>query len=149
MLLDANVLVYAINADAPQHAASRTVVQAALERRLPGVLVPQVLLEFFSVITGPRRLPRALPSTTAWGDVAALRAGLPVLDVQPAALNILGELVASHQPIGRAIFDCFLVAQMRSHGIVTICTYNVQDFARLRDVEALTPDGVLARHGLA
>ena len=145
MLLDANVLVYAVNADSPQHVASRGVVDAALDGQVPGVLVPQVLLEFLAVVTHPHRVRRPLDPIRAWEQVATLRAGLPVLEVRPAALTVLGELVMARRPAGADIFDLSLVAQMRTHGVATICTYNRPDFARLTGVQALTPEEVLAR----
>lgn len=148
ILLDANVLVYAVNADAPQHPASRAAVHAALAGRLPGVLVPQVLLEFLAIVTHPRRVSHPLDPARAWAQVAVLRAHLPVLDLRPVALNELGALLTGHPATGQDVFDLFLVAQMRSHGVTTICTYNDADFARL-PVEALAPEEALARHGLA
>lgn len=103
ILLDTNVLVYALNADSPHHPQSRAVVEAALGGRLPGVLVPQVLLEAFA------------------------------------------ELVAFHKPVAQEVFDVFLVAQMRAHGIATLCTYDVEDFRRYPGLAALTPPEVLRR----
>ena len=60
ILLDANVLVYAVNADAPQHNATRAILDAALAGTIPGALVPQVLLEFFAVVTNARRVQAPL-----------------------------------------------------------------------------------------
>ncbi len=50
ILLDTNVLVYALNTDAPHYADSRRIVEAALRGRVPGVLVPQVLVEAYAVL---------------------------------------------------------------------------------------------------
>ena len=144
ILLDTNVLVYAVNADAPQHASSQALVQAAFDRRVHAALVPQILLEFLAIVTNPRRVTRPLDPGQAWEQVEILRVNLPVLGLEPEAVTILGELVIAHRPAGRGIFDLFLAAQMRTHVIRTICTYNTSDFDRLRDVEALTPDDALA-----
>lgn len=72
ILLDANVLVYAVNADAPQHSASRTVVRAAFDGQLPGVLVPQVLVEFLAVVANQRRVRYPLDPATAWEQMGIL-----------------------------------------------------------------------------
>jgi predicted nucleic acid-binding protein len=48
ILLDANVLVYAISATAPQHAACLTIVSSGITCRPNTVLVPQVLLELYA-----------------------------------------------------------------------------------------------------
>jgi len=144
ILLDTNVLVYGVNADAPQHSSSQAVIQAAFDRHILAAVVPQILLEFLAVVTSPRRVIRPLDAAEAWEQVEILRVNLPVLGLEPEALTILGELVLAHRPAGRGIFDLFLAAQMRTHGIRTICTYNGSDFDRLRDVEALTPEEALA-----
>lgn len=139
MLFDANVLVYAINTAAPQHPDSRRALDAAIAGDLIGLLVPQVLLEFFAIVANPRRTQRPLPPVQAWAEVEALRAALPVLDVRPSALEILGELVAARQPVGQEIYDLFLIAQLRSHGVTAICTYNTADFAGIAGLRAVTP----------
>lgn len=144
ILLDANVLVYAVNSYAPQHTESRTVVEAAVAGDVPAVLVPQVLLEFFAVVTHPRRVQRPLDPQRAWEQVAALRTALPVLELRPSTLLLLDELVARHRPVGADIYDLFLAAQMRSHGVPTVCTYNPGDFAGLVGVHAATPATILA-----
>lgn len=146
--MDANVLVYAINTVAPQHGASRALVRAALDGRVPGVLVPQVLLECFATVSSPRRIPSPVDAPEAWRWVEILRTGLPILELRPEALTLLGQLLASRPVRGSGIFDLFLAAQMRSHGISTICTYNVRDFDRLPGIEALTPEELLARYGI-
>jgi len=45
-LLDANVLVYAINADAPQHAASRALLEAGRDPSTALYVTSQILCEF-------------------------------------------------------------------------------------------------------
>ncbi len=147
-LIDANVLAYALNAVAPQHAHSRAAVDAALEGSLPGVLVPQVLLECFATVSNPHKVPRPLAPLEAWREMDKLRAALPVLQVRPEALTYLGQLLPGRRVRGAGIFDLFLVAQMRSHGVASICTYNIQDFDRLPGIEARTPEEVLARYDI-
>jgi predicted nucleic acid-binding protein len=138
--------VYATAADAPQHPASLAVVEAGLDGRLPAVLVPQVLLEFMAVVTHPRRVEHPLDPQTAWQQVIALQVRLPVLELRPAALAVFGELVLVQRPAGSDVFDLFLVAQMRTHGVTAICTYNTRHFAGLQGIEALTAEETLARH---
>lgn len=51
ILIDTNVLVYAVNTAAPQHEESRAFVEAARGGDFPAVLVPQVLLK---IVNRPR-----------------------------------------------------------------------------------------------
>jgi hypothetical protein len=53
---DANVLAYAINADASQHAASRALLEAARDPSIRLYVTSQILCEFYSVVTNPRRV---------------------------------------------------------------------------------------------
>jgi toxin-antitoxin system PIN domain toxin len=147
ILIDANVLVYAVNADAPHHTPSQTALQGVFDGKVPGVLFPQVLLEFYAVVTHPRRVTRPLDPVSAWEQVARLRAGVPVLDVRPAALTALADLVTTYRPVGGGVFDLFLVAQMRAHSLRTVCTYDTAGFSTVAGVEALTPEQVLSRYG--
>ncbi|MGH7868715.1 MAG: type II toxin-antitoxin system VapC family toxin [Candidatus Dormibacteraceae bacterium] len=55
ILLDANVLVYASDSAAPQHANCYQLLQRSMAGEIPAILVPQVLMECYSVITSPRR----------------------------------------------------------------------------------------------
>jgi len=59
-VLDANILVYAVNADAPQHNAARALLDAASDASITLYVTSQLLCEFYSVITNPRawNMPR-------------------------------------------------------------------------------------------
>jgi predicted nucleic acid-binding protein len=57
--VDANILVYALDADSPQHLACRTLLEAA-QGKVPTTtlyVTLQILCEFYSVVTNPRRVP--------------------------------------------------------------------------------------------
>jgi len=146
MVPDANVIQYANDADAPQHPSSSGFVRAALAGDIPVELVPQVLLEFLSVSTNPRRVLRPITPADAWQQVAALRASCRLLDVLPRAIDILGQVLATQPRRGPRVYDLFLAAQMLSHGVSTICTYNVRDFRGIPGIEAITPEEALRRY---
>jgi predicted nucleic acid-binding protein len=143
ILFDTNVLVYALNADSPHHSESRTVVEAALTGRLPGVLVPQVLLEAYAVLTDRRRVERPLAPEEAQDALEPLRVGLRVLPAEAHALEALRELIALRRPVAQEVFDVFLAAQMRAHGIPRLCTYDVDGFRGYPGVAAATPAQIL------
>lgn len=149
ILIDANPIVYASDTDSPQFRPSEAVIDVALTRHVPGVLVPQVLLEFWSTVTSPRRSLRPLTPEQAWRRIEILRSSLPVLDVSANAIGNLETLVRTRRSTGASIYDLFLVAQMRSHGIGQICTYNTADFSGIPGIEALTPEQALTRYGLS
>lgn len=52
-VVDANVLVYAVNADAPQHSVSRAFLENASDPANALYVTSQILCEFYSVVTNP------------------------------------------------------------------------------------------------
>lgn len=142
ILIDTDVLIYAIQGDAPQHEASRRLVEAALRGSPLACLFPQVLLEFFAVMTDSRHLEKPVTSDEGLDLVRGYSSQLPVLQPSPAALNILLSLVSELGVRGQRIFDSSLVAQMMDAGIETICTYNTKDFINYA-IAARTPDEIL------
>lgn len=142
ILLDTNVLVYALNSSAPQHPASRAVVEATLEGRLEGVLVPQVLTETYAVVTDPRRVERPLEPGVAWGEIESLRFGCTVLEWRDEALDALGRLLAELGIRGQDVFDTLLVAQMEAHGVRRMCTYDMDGFRGFPGVDPVRPEDV-------
>jgi len=143
ILLDTNVLVHALNVDSPRHPECLSVIQHAARGALPGVLVPQVLMECYSVITSPRRFAYPTEPDQAWGIMRSLSEAIEVRPVAESLLDDLDGLVSRNSLHGRDVFDLALVAQMRSHGIRTICTYNVQDFD-VAEIRAVEPAQLLA-----
>lgn len=142
ILIDTNVLIYAIQEDTSQHAASRRLVDMVAAGSPLGCLFPQVLLEFFAVMTDARRLEEPATSAEGLELVRTYSSLIPVLQPSPAALSLLMSLVGDLGIRGQRIFDTFLVAGMIDTGVDTVCTYNTKDF-RGYPTTALTPDEIL------
>jgi predicted nucleic acid-binding protein len=61
-IIDTNVLVYALDADAPQHLAARTLLETARHGSSTLYVTLQILCEFYSIVTNARRCrSRVLP----------------------------------------------------------------------------------------
>lgn len=147
ILVDTNVLVYAINTDAPQHEACWALVEEVRSGKVKGVLVPQILLEFFAVVTSSRRIAKPLEPGIAWEQVEALRAIFPVLDAGTKALDLLKTEINSERKVkGADSFDAFLVTQLRTCGASVLCTYNTKDFTGYKGIVVRTPEEILNSH---
>lgn len=83
-MLDANVLAYAVNVDAPQHAASRALLAAASDPSARLYVTSQILCESYSVITNPRRVQAASSPARALSIISAMLIlpGLKVLNMR-------------------------------------------------------------------
>ena len=143
ILLDTNILVYALDAVSAHHQASRNVVERIQAGSLEGGLVPQVLLETYAIVTDRRRVERPLTPMDASTELDVLARSISVFYPGPRSMTELVALLRGRSVSGQNVFDIFLVAQMREHGIETICTLNAGDFVGFGDLEILTPDQLL------
>lgn len=136
------MLVYAADTLSPQHQESLRAVQAVLDGEIDGVVVPQVLLEFYATVTGPR-VRHPLEPEQAWQLVEALKSGLSVLPVAPESIDRLGELVHTRPLRGQRVFDLFMAAAMKANRVERICTYDTRGFAHL-GLKVVSPEELAA-----
>ncbi len=140
-VLDANVLAYAVNADAPQHAASRALLEAGSDPSITLYVTSQILCELYSLITNPRRVSVAASSTEGLSIIAAMLAlpGLHVLPTPASAVVGWMQLLERHPVTGGDVFDLQIVATMQANGIQRIYTFNTDDFEVFRELAVLAP----------
>jgi toxin-antitoxin system PIN domain toxin len=143
VLLDTNVLVYATNEDSPFHARARELVQQALAGNLDAALTPQILAEYYAVITDSRRVDRPLTPQEARGQIEALLDGaIRLLPLQEGTSRRMAELGERHDIRAQEIYDAQVVAAMLEGGIPLIWTANEQDFRRYQEIEVRNPFAV-------
>ncbi|MHB8655432.1 MAG: type II toxin-antitoxin system VapC family toxin [Terriglobia bacterium] len=140
-VLDANVLAYAVNADAPQHAASRALLEAANDPTITLYVTSQILCEFYSLITNARRVAVPSSPTEALSIISAMLAlpGLHVLPTPARAVAGWMELLRRRPVIGGDVFDLQIVATMQANGVQRIYTFNVNDFDVFSELAVVTP----------
>jgi predicted nucleic acid-binding protein len=140
-VLDANVLTYAVNADAAQYAVSRALLETASSPSVRLYVTSQILCEFYSLITNPRRVVVVSPPTQALNIIAAMLAlpGLHVLPTPARAVAGWMELLRRHPVTGANVFDLQIVATMQANGINRIYTFNSDDFTVFPELVVLTP----------
>lgn len=141
LLLDTNILVYAIDASSPHHVASRAVLDRAQSPDAALCVSPQSLTEFFSLVTNPRRVSSPISTEDALAAVEALLA-LPGLEVLPVPLDVVTrwiELCRLHPVKGAEIYDLQIVAVMLGNNVKRICTLNGSDFAPFSEIAVETP----------
>ncbi len=140
-LLDANVLTYAVDADAPQHTASRTLLDAASDPSVTLYVTSQILCEFYSIVTNPRRVRVVSSSAQALSIISAMLAlpGLYVLPTPARAVAGWMQLLQRHPVTGGDVFDLQIVATMQANGIQRIYTFNADDFNVFPELAVVTP----------
>ena len=140
-ILDANVLAYAVNADAPQHVASRALLDAATDPSVTLYVTSQILCEFYSLITNPRRVTVVSSPAGALSIISAMLAlpGLYVLPTPARAVAGWMQLLKRHPVTGGDVFDLQIVATMQANGIQRIYTFNTGDFEVFPELAVLVP----------
>ncbi len=138
-IIDANVLVYAMDADAPQHAASRALLDAARDSSTTLYVTSQILCEFYSVVTNARRVSKPRSPEDALRAISGLLAFVHVLPIPARAVEGWLDLLRRHPVTGGAVFDLQIVATMHANGIQRIYTFNTDDFVVFSELAVLTP----------
>lgn len=139
--LDTNVLVYALYADAEHHLAARILLDQAEDDNATLCLTPQILAEFYAVVTNPRRVTEAKSPGEVLNVIDALLS-LPSMALLPAPVDIVAQwtrLLRQHPVTGADVFDVLLAATLRSNGVTRLYTFNRQDFETFEDLNVLTP----------
>jgi uncharacterized protein len=141
MLLDANLLLYAVHEGAAQHEATTEWLTAQLNGPRRVGLPWQSLAAFLRISTHPRAFEHPLAPATAWEHVedwlAAPAAWIP--EPGPEHARVLGELIATYDIRGNLVPDAQLAALAIEHG-VALCSADT-DFARFSQLRWINPLG--------
>ncbi len=139
MLIDANLLLYAVDSAAPAH----TRAAAWLTEQLNGdhrVGIPwDSLTAFVRIVTHPRATARPLRAAEAWGFVEDWL-GIPTVWIPGPTerhADVLGSLVVKYSLAGNLVPDGHLAALAIEHGL-QVCSADT-DFARFSEIRWHNP----------
>ncbi len=139
MLLDANLLLYAIHERAAQHHAAKDWLTEKLNGPRRVGLPWQSLIAFLRISTHPRAFEHPLHPAAAWERVmdwiSAPVAWIP--QAGPEYARILGEVINGHDVRGNLVPDATLAALAIEHGL-TLCSTDT-DFARFTALRWVNP----------
>jgi len=139
MLLDANLLLYAVHEGAPQHEAAAEWMTEKLNGSRRVGLPWQSLAAFLRISTHPRAFPRPLAPSAAWERVADWLSAPVAWIPQPGPeyARVLGELITTLEIRGTLVTDAQLAALAIEHG-VELCSADT-DFARFSQLRWVNP----------
>jgi predicted nucleic acid-binding protein len=138
-IIDANVLVYAMDADAPQHAASRALLDAGRDSSATLYVTSQILCEFYSIVTNARRVPKPRSADDAIRAISGLLAFLHVLPIPSRTVEGWMDLLRRRPVTGGDVFDLQIVATMQANGIRRIYTFNADDLEVFSELAVVIP----------
>ena len=141
VLLDSNILIYAEQDIALQYEAARSLRDQALTGEIFACVSPQILSEFFAVVTNPRRVDDPLSQQEATDQVRKYYESEELAVIYPGSRIVerMLSLLERYTIAGPYIHDLRLVATMLENGVSKIYTFNVRDFAPFSEIEVLTP----------
>jgi hypothetical protein len=141
--VDTNVLVYAADREAPEHARCRELLLRWRSEPTPWHLTWSILYEFLRVVTHPRVFRRPWSPELAFEFVQGLLSApaLEILGESDRHAELLGGLVAEVPRLaGNLLHDAHTVALMREHGLRVVYTRDA-DFHRFPGIEVRDPLG--------
>jgi toxin-antitoxin system PIN domain toxin len=137
-ILDANILLYAWNADAPQHLPAKRWLEKLLCSDEMVGLPWQTIWAFVRIATNPR-LSNPVPLDDVFAIVNQWLSAANIVVVEPGKRHhgIVHRLAAEHKVQGPMITDAVLAALAIEHGAALASTD--QDFSRFRDLRWIDP----------
>jgi len=130
ILLDTNILVHSHNKVSPHQERAGDVIRKAMLGEMDACISPQILYEFFSMVTNPTRVEHPLSSSEATDICLDLWQCREIGKVNPTPITVkeVLKLTKELKLSESRIFDCVLAVTAKENGVEMIYTENVDDF---------------------
>ena len=126
MLIDSNILVYAINTSSPKH----KVAKQFLKENIKDLIVAhQNIFETLRVITHPK-FPSPMFPDNALDSVKGIINVCRIIAPDYKTHSIALELIKKYNLSADMVFDAYLTATAVSNDVTTIATDNIKDFKK-------------------
>jgi predicted nucleic acid-binding protein len=143
VLVDTNLLVRTLQPHHPLYAVAGGVIAALRSRNTKLYLVPQNLVELWTVATRPADVNGLGMSTAAVrSEIERLERFFTVLPETSAIYPAWKRLVIEHRVSGKPAYDARLVASMHVHGITAILTFDKAGFSRYPGIGVVHPTDI-------
>ncbi len=138
-IIDANVLLYAYNADAPQHGVAMAWLEALFQSEETIGLPWATLWAFLRISTNQRVWPNPMPIERAFGLIRAWLAepGVSILHPGPRHAEILERLLSESRASGAMVSDAVMAALALEYG-ATLASSD-RDFSRFPGIRWVNP----------
>jgi predicted nucleic acid-binding protein len=129
VMLDTNVLIYALDKSSPFHGRAATLLQ---DTSLSLRITSKNISEYFCVCSKNK-----VPALNMWGFYGQLRQHAQVLYPSVSSLAIFESLLQKYQPHGNRIYDMEIVSIALANGVGEIRTANIKDFAGISEIKTV------------
>lgn len=135
MLIDSNILIYAVNEDSPKHKLSQKFLHY---NRGKLSLSHQNILEAIRVLTHPKYSQPMNPKL-AVDAVLSIAGASRIIIPNNMTQYIATEFIKLFKLAGNRIFDAYLAATALSNDINIIATDNTKDFKKFTELKIINP----------
>lgn len=135
MLVDTNILIYAINTTSPKRRAAQQFFQKE-KRNL--FLAHQNICEALRVLTHPK-LPNPMSQREAMMAVSSISSAVSMVWPDYGTLEIALALIAKYRLTADHVFDAYLAGTALTHGITEVATDNERDFGVFEEITVFNP----------
>ena len=128
---DTNILIYAANSAAPEHAKALALVDRMLAKPGEWIIADQVLWEFYKALRHPKILQKPRSAAQAAAHIRFLReqSGVACCAYETSHFSDVVALLEKPTFPYQRTHDAVLGATLRRHGVKVFYTRNVKDFA--------------------
>jgi predicted nucleic acid-binding protein len=130
VMLDTNVLLAATDEGRAEHRSALTIMNEWAAGDTTLCTSGQILREYFAVATRPTELNGlGVKPADAVSNIRAIRERTAFLSEDARVADRLRGLLADVKCKGKQVHDANVIATMLAHGVGTVVTMNVEDFA--------------------
>ena len=139
-LLDTNILVYAANTSSPFFKRAKAVRDQAASGKFVAYITPQICLEFFAILSNPKRLGEHVNISDAVRAVRAYQSTKHISLVLPKTTTHLHalELCERYKLSTQEVYDAYLIATALDNEIYTIISAD-NGMTRFKEISVLNP----------
>jgi len=143
LLIDTNILLRSVQPSHPMYAQAVRALEVLMKRKEALFIALQNVAEFWNAATRPS-VDNGLGLTIdeARAELAKIEGFFQILTENAASYSAWKTLLVERRVSGVQVHDARLVALMKTYGIAQIVTFNVTDFARFSEIQALHPDKI-------
>ncbi len=137
ILVDSNILIYAINTSSPKNRLAREFIKTSF-RNSQLYLAQQNITESLRILTH-KKFPHPWPIEDAVNQISKFTDKVLIISPNIKTLFYFLEIVKKTKITGNKIFDAYLAATALSNNIDTIATDNIKDFSIFKEVKVINP----------
>ncbi len=142
-LPDTNIVLRLVNKKDPFHQVISRAIEKLEQIGEEIVIIPQILVEFWTVATRPTNVNGlGMTTGTAGKELENLQKLFTVLPENERIFDEWKRLVVKHGVSGKTTHDARIVAAMTVHKIENILTLNPNDFKRFTKITAIKPQEI-------